>query len=210
MSGRATFRLGWLLVTALTVILGSAVPALAAEGAAHAGGHGEESGGGHAMLLVWQTVNFVLLLAVLAYFARKPIQNFFASRRTGIGASLDEAASLLAEAERRYAEWQRKLIDLDRDLERIRTEGHQRAQDDRELILAEAQAAAERIHKNAVATIEQELRRAQAELRNEAAVLATEIAERILREKLGDSDRDRLLDEFITRVEPSPGSASAR
>jgi len=46
-------------------------------------------------------------------------------------------------------------------------------------------------------------------VRKEVALLATEIAERMLREKVEDSDRDRLLDEFITRVEPSSGSPTA-
>jgi F-type H+-transporting ATPase subunit b len=186
-------------VVALLALLGASSAMGAGDGA-----HGED---GHAMELMWQAVNLAILIAVLFFVGRKPVQAFFAERRKQIGTDLDDAAALLAQAERRYADWQRKLIDLDADVVRIRTESRARAEEDREAILAEAQAAAERIHKNAVATVEQELRRAQAELRREAAVIATELAERILREKLEDSDRDRLLDEFITRVEPSsPGA----
>jgi F0F1-type ATP synthase membrane subunit b/b' len=48
----------------------------------------------------------------------------------------------------------------------------------------------------------QELLRAQQELRAEAAGLAVDLATEILKEQVGDSDRQRLLDEFITRVEP--------
>lgn len=203
--GRLVAALLGVSLVGLLVALLAASPAFAEGG----GGHGDASGGSHAMELVWQAVNLVILLAVLVFFARKPIQTFFAERRQQIGTDLDDAAKLLEKAEARYAEWQRKLIDLDSELEQIKTDSHRRAQDDRELILAEAQASAERIHKNAVATIEQELRRAQAELRQEAALLATEIAERILSEKIEQGDRDRLVDEFITRVEPN-GSPSAR
>lgn len=164
-----------------------------------------EEGGSHLMELVWQAVNFAILLAVLVYFARKPIQAFFASRRETIQSELNEAAGLLEEAERRYSQWQRKLIDLEQELQQIRSDGRRRAEEEREQILADAQSQAERIHRDAVASVEQELRRAQAELRNESAVLATEIAERILREQLADSDRDRLIDEFVTRIEPAAG-----
>ena len=39
-------------------------------------------------------------------------------------------------------------------------------------------------------------------MRAEAAELATRMAEQILEEKLANFDRERLVDEFITRVEP--------
>jgi F-type H+-transporting ATPase subunit b len=179
---------------------------VAAPGSAWAAG----DGGGGVMDLVWQAVNLLLLIAVLVYFARKPLRTFFEDRRKQIKGELDDAASLLAQAEARYADWQRKLIDLDSDLAEVQAEGRRRADEERESILADAQAIADRIHRDAVAAVEQELRRAQAVLRNEAAELATEIAEQILREKLQSSDSDRLMDEFITRVEPAnePGRAS--
>ena len=189
-----------ILLAALSLAV--AGPALAAGD----GGHGGTS----ASDLLWQAANLVILLGVLVFAARKPIQNFFADRRQQIGTELDDAAALLEQAESRYAEWQRKLIDLEAEVERIRTEGRARAEEDRAAIIADAQTQADRIHKNAVATVEQELRRAQADLRNEAAVLATEMAERILREKLEDGDRERLLDEFITRVEPNGSATGAR
>ena len=158
---------------------------------------------GGAMELVWQGVNLAILLAVLVYFARKPLQSFFAERRSQIRSDLDEAAGLLASAEARYAEWQRKLIDLERETETIRSEGLRHAQEDAEAVLAEAQAAAERIQRDAQSAVEQELRRAKAQLREEAAALATEMAANILEEQLGDNDRERLLDEFIVSVEPT-------
>ena len=72
---------------------------------------------------------------------------------------------------------------------------------------AEAQESAERIQRDAVASVEYELRRAQDALREEAATLATELAGQILSQQVGDSDRDRLMDEFISRVESAAGRA---
>jgi F-type H+-transporting ATPase subunit b len=161
-----------------------------------------EEGSG-VMEFVWQSVNLAILVGVLVYFARKPLLAFLADRRSQIKGNLEEAAGLLEAAEARYSEWQRKLIDLERETEAIRTEGIRHAEEDAALILADAQAAAERIHRGAEAAIEQELRRAQAELREEAANLATELAEQILKEQLAGSDRERLLDEFIVSVESS-------
>ncbi|MEE2674553.1 MAG: ATP synthase F0 subunit B [Myxococcota bacterium] len=158
-------------------------------------------GGGLGMLLA-QSLNLLLLLGVLVYFARKPLRTFFADRRNQIQGDLAEAAGLLEAAENRYAEWQAKLAAIEQESETIRNEGRRRAVEEGEAILADAQAAAERIHRDAAASAAQELRRAQAELRAEAAELATRMAEQILEEKLANPDRERLVDEFIARVEP--------
>ena len=83
-----------------------------------------------------------------------------------------------------------------------------RADAEAERILAEARAAAERIRSDAQAAVEQELRRAQAALRDEAADLALEIAGRKLAETVGEGDRERLIDKFITRIEPAASEAS--
>jgi F-type H+-transporting ATPase subunit b len=197
MKYRALATTAVLLAVAL-VLLVAALPAVAADD-----GHG---GGGREFF--FQTLNLAILLGVVVYFARKPLMSFFADRRAQIKGDVDQAAGLLHDAETRYAEWQRRLIDLDSESETIRSDGRRRAEEEAQGILAEAQAAAERIHRGAEAAVEQELRRAQARLRDEAASLATELAERILKEQLGGADKERLMDEFITRVEPQSNRSS--
>jgi F-type H+-transporting ATPase subunit b len=162
--------------------------------------HAAEGGGGLVDLLI-QAANLALLFGVLVYFARKPVVAFFQDRRARIKGDLDDAAELLQSAETRYEDWQRKLIELETATEAIRSEGLRRAEEEREAILADARAAAERIRRDATAAIAQQLRRAQAELRTEAAALTTEMAQRILEDQLADADRERLIDEFIGRVE---------
>lgn len=151
----------------------------------------------------WQAFNLVLILGLLVYFGRKPIADYFASRRQGIQTQLAEAAELLARAEHRNADLQRRLVDLNAELESIRESTNRRAEEEAMRILAEARATADRIRSDAQAAVDQELRRAQAKLRAEAADLALELAARKLQTSVADADRDRLVDEFITRVEPS-------
>jgi len=182
---------------ALAVAAGP-LPALAA-----GGGEGADSS-----QMLWQAVNLLLLLAVLFVLARKPIREFFAARRELIGTEIDEAADVLARAESNFAEWQRKLVELDAELADIRNTARERARHEREQILAEAQESAERIQRNASAAIERELRRARSDLREEAAVLAARLAEQMLERQTGDADRERLLDEFISSVEQSARSGA--
>lgn len=157
----------------------------------------------HGPGLFYPMLNLALLIAVLIYFARQPIKDFFAGRRDEIEGALKAAAELRAEAESRYAQWQRKLADLDADLDQIRSQSRDRAETEREQILADAEATAERIRNDARAAVEMEVRSAREALREEAADLAIELAARRLDAEVNDGDRERLLDEFIERVEQS-------
>jgi F-type H+-transporting ATPase subunit b len=183
------------------LLVAVALPALAAAGA----DPGEDAG--HGRFLFYEILNFALLIGVLVYFARKPALEFFAGRHAQIKGDIESAAQLLEEAERRNSELQRRVAELDSDLDDIRATARQRAEEERERILAEAHEAAERIQRDAVASVDQELRRAQTALREEAALLATELAAQILDQQVGDSDRERLMDEFISSVEGANGSA---
>jgi F-type H+-transporting ATPase subunit b len=173
---------------------------LVAAPAAAAGGEGIES-------LFYPTLNILLLLAVLLYFARKPMQTFFADRRSVIETEIADAAELQRRAEQRYAQWHRKLVDLDEELETIRRTARERAEAERARILEDAQVSADRIRSDASLAIEQELRRAKERLREEAADLAVELADGMLRQRVTSEDRERLIDEFIARVEGASGDA---
>jgi len=157
--------------------------------------------GGEDAGLLYPIINFVLLIAALIYFARKPVLQFFNDRRGEIQNDLKKSSDLLGEAEAKFASWQRKLADLDQELETIRETSRQRAENERASIIADATASAERIRADATAAIEQELRRSRAVLREEAADLALELAENLLRDQVNDGDRVRLVGEFIERIE---------
>lgn len=153
--------------------------------------------------LFYPMLNFLLLIGTLFVLARKPIQNFFAERRNAIHKELADAAALEKVARERYAQWQRRLVDLERELVEIRASAQERAEAERASLLADARAAAERIRTDAANAVEHELRRARVGLREEASQLAIELASGILREKVTSQDRDRLIDEFIVRITPS-------
>jgi F-type H+-transporting ATPase subunit b len=187
-----------------------AVALVLVAGVAGASGDSHENGAETLKLVIYQGLNLALLLGVLIYFGRKPISDFFSTRRSGIQSELSEAADLLSQAELRNSELQRRLVDLGSDIEGIREEAGRRAEEEAERILADARATAERIRRDATAAVAQELRRAQSELREEAADLALEIAARKLNEQVGGADRDRLVDEFILRVEANPGEGTGQ
>jgi F-type H+-transporting ATPase subunit b len=158
---------------------------------------------------VWPAVNLVILLAVLVYFARKPLQAYFEKRRSDIAGELQSSADELATAESTYAKWQRRMIDLEGELDEIRATSRQRAEAERERIIQDARATAERIRNDATAAVELELRRAREILREEATQLAIELAGERLSREVTEADRDRLIDEFIGLIASTPDSGTS-
>ena len=124
--------------------------------AALASGGGGEDGGSH--FPFWELFNFAILLGVLVYFGRGPLQELFADRRATIAADIESASALLEAAEARSSEWEQKFAALDREAAGLRDDARARAENERERILAEAHESAERIQRDAVASVEQELR----------------------------------------------------
>jgi F-type H+-transporting ATPase subunit b len=140
-------------------------------------------------------------MTVLYFAARKGVSAFFRDRRQQISDDLERAADLLSTAASRNSEVQRQLANLESEIEEIRDSTRRRSEEESLRILAEAHRTAERIKASATASVDQEVVRARRELRREAADLALELAGGIVREQVHESDRERLLDEFITRIE---------
>ena len=167
----------------------------------------ENEGGGSPLL--WHAINLLLVLGVIAYFARTPLRTFLSERRQKIEEGIESARAELAAAEQRLAECRARVASIDRTLEEIRSAVRTQAESESARLLAEARAAAERIRRDAAAAIEQELRRARQHLHGDAADLAVRLAGDLLRGNLTDADRTRLVDDFVERVERAPASGGA-
>lgn len=101
------------------------------------------------------------------------------------------------------------MVGLDAELAEIRQQARDRAEAERARILSDATASAERVRRDAKASVEQELRRARAELRAEAAELAVTLAGRLLSERMTASDGERLIEDFVTKIEQAPARGGA-
>lgn len=155
--------------------------------------------------LLWHTFNLGILVAIIVYFARKPLRDVMTTRRTQIEDELQHARADLERAETQLSEWQQRMNALDAELDGIRGAVRAQAESERDRILADAESGAGRIRANAAAAVEQEARRARDLLRTESAELALGRAGDLIRQRIGEGDRDRLFDEFLNRLGDAPG-----
>ncbi len=184
----------------------SAFSAEQAHEAAHGGGHDAAAEAEHMKEFTYEWVNVFILLAALVYFARKPVSEFLGARRDTIAKNIASSEQLLKDAERKLAEWNEKAARLEGDVASILESTRKSADAEKASILADAEATASRIRQSAAGVVDRELRTARVTLRKEAAELAVKLAGSLLRDQTTDADRNRLVDEFIAKLESPPSA----
>lgn len=185
----------------LALVLGAAslgLPALA---------HASEGGGGSLIEVNWtlgvQLISFLLLLAVLYKLMYRPLVGALEGRSAAIQQQLAEAQAAREEAQRQLGAMEERIRAAQADAQALRERAQREAAELRERLSAEARQEAARLVEAAQAQIGQEVRHARAELRAEVGVLATQIAERLVRKSLSDEDHQRLVREALARIEPA-------
>jgi len=149
-------------------------------------------------LIFWTALSFLILLFVLKKFAWKPILGAVTDREQGI---LDALAS----AEKAKLEMQNLTADNERILKEARAEREGLLKEAREIKMKliadakdEAQEQASKMIEQAQTAIQSEKKAAMAELKNHVAGLAVDIAEKVVREELSNSDKQlKLVEDML-------------
>lgn len=150
-----------------------------------------------------QYVNFIILFGGLAYLIRKPLQTFLETRRENMAGQLREAQAKQAEAERRLAEYGQKLDRLEDEIARVVSSFEAQGEADRQRLVQEGDKAVERLVREVDFTIRQESIKATKDIRDAGVQATLAMAEKLIVERITDSDRRRLADEYITQVLPT-------
>ena len=169
----------------------------------------EEAHGGHAeahgipwLILFFTAVNFSLFLLLFYRAVLPALRTWVITRHDRIIDELEKAKAARTAAENLKAEWEQRMARLDKELAEIRNQALADAQRERERILQAAQEAASAIAADAEKAAIQEVRRAEAELRQHVAGEAVAIARELIRKGLTDADQARFVDEFLREVRP--------
>jgi len=150
-------------------------------------------------------VNLTILFGGLAYLLREPARKFFAERREGIQKEIREAKQAQLEAEEKLEAIKSRIENLDDDLKAIRVESEKEAEFERQRILEQADLEAERIVGRARLEIAGLTRTARNDLKEYAARLSVEIAEKQIRKDV-DARVDReLMNRFLGNLEERSG-----
>lgn len=160
--------------------------------------------------LVFQIINFLLLLYLLNRFLFRPLLQRIDERQARIERGLKDAEQAARDRELARAEREAALDEARREAQTMIARATKIAEDSRNEILAEARSQAERATERARDEIVAEKERAMAEIRSQVADLAILAAERLLREEIDGARQRRLVDEFLAEAQPvgRPGRPS--
>ena len=147
--------------------------------------------------IFWASVAFLVVLFILKKYAWGPILKSLDERSEGIERALNEADKARQEISQMKAGNEQLL----RDARNERDAMFRDAKIVKDNIINEArekaQSEAERIMAAARDEIENQKKRAITELKNQVAVLSIEIAEKLVKEKLSDPEKQKALNQAL-------------
>ena len=204
------------LAATLVLSLLAAPAALAAEEPATAAGHGEAGHGdaGHEAPSLFASPNFQTittsvvtlvifagLLAVLGKYAWGPIQGGLIARETKIRQDIEAAERARAQADAARRQYEQQLETAEQRVRDLMAQAQADGQQLATRIKMQAQEESEEIKERAMREIEQSRRDAVDQIRSEAAMLATAVAEKILRREVNRDDQRRLVEESLNEFQ---------
>ncbi|MBF9252910.1 F0F1 ATP synthase subunit B [Pontibacter sp. 172403-2] len=152
-------------------------------------------------LIFWQLVTFLLVLFLLTKFAWKPIMRALNEREASIENALSAAEKAKLEMQGLKAENEKLLAQARLERDRILKEATEAGNHMIEAARNKANEEGDRMIANAREAINTEKRAAIAEVKNMAAALSVEIAERILRKELSNPQAQQALaQDYIKEV----------
>ena len=143
--------------------------------------------------LVAQIVNFIILLWVLAKFAYKPLLKAMEDRRVRIVKEMDAADNARKDAEALKQEYAKQVQNAKKEANDIVAQANAMAQQIRDEALVKAQQEREALLASGRETVEMEKKKALLEVREQIIALSTEIAGRVLEQKLNSAEDQALV-----------------
>ena len=158
--------------------------------------------------LIFQVINFLLLLYLLNRFLFPSVIRMLDERKGRISKGLEDAEAAARDRELARAEREAALDEARKEAQAMIARATKIADDSKAEILAEAKAQAEKATSKARGEITAEKDRALAELRTHVAELALEAAGRLVRSEMDGPTQRRLVEDFLSEVTPADAKGS--
>ena len=182
------------ILTTLAV-LGGATAAWATEHTAP--GAGEQIPPTDWGLQIWTLLSFLILLALLAKFAFKPIGAALDRRGQMIKASLDEAEKSRADAKKLMEEYQKQIAEARAEAGKIIEEARQLGEKVRKDVVDKASVEASAAVTRAQEEIERQKEKGIQEMKDTVASLSVQIASRVIEKEVNAATHQQLVENLI-------------
>ena len=155
-------------------------------------------------LFIWTILTFLVLLYLLAKFAWRPLLQALESRQEMIRKSLDDAEHAKRELEQVQEESNRIVAKARADADAIIASSRTDAAKLQAELKQKARDEADGIIRNAQKEIQRQTDQSLARIREEAVDLSLMIASKLIQKNLSKKDNDKLIDDALRQVQPPP------
>lgn len=158
---------------------------------------GDAEGGILTNTLFSRWFNLALFIGVMFFLLRKPVANFFNTRRDGIRRDLIRAQEELAAANVKLAQVETKLAQLNSEVENVRREAEDESRAERERLAIATENEIKKMREQSQRDIENAAKQARHALRLYAAEQSVQLAEQVVRRNIQPEDDRRLVGEYV-------------
>lgn len=151
--------------------------------------------------LIAQIINFLILVALLAKFAYKPLMQTLADRQNRIASDLETAEKQRQDAEQIKRELQEQMAQARTQAQAIMEKAVKQAELTQQQMLEEARAEIDREKKQAREEITREREKALADIRNEVVALSMAAATKIVAKNMDTETNAKLVSDFIDKLD---------
>jgi F-type H+-transporting ATPase subunit b len=150
--------------------------------------------------IMYQAINFGILVGLLFYLLKTPVKTFFSEKKESFIKAAERAEQIQKVAEQEHMEIKVKLTKLQSTTDESIAKARAEASDLKKQLIFDAQANAKRVESETKAAIELELAKAKQHLREQMIQEAVALSRTSISSKVSTEDHQRLEGNFIKNI----------
>ena len=159
------------------------------------------------MDFIWKVVNVVELVAIIYKFAKKPVGKALSSSADSAQKVISDAREAELKLTAELDEMRGKIAGLEKEAEQMVETAKKDAVIEKERIIEEGKQEIERMKRQASFALEQERRKAEADLRHWVAEESVALAEKELKQDVNQSQQNKLVKKYMDELSQTEGAA---
>ena len=149
--------------------------------------------------IVLVIINFIILVILMGAFLYGPLLKFLDDRSISIQNDIDSAENSKIESEKILEEVKGHLRQAKLDGRKIIDDANEKSREDHKKILQEANLAKEEVLKESQIQTEAMVKQAKEELKREVIVIASDIAEKLIKSNIGNIDQEKIVEDYLDK-----------
>ncbi len=167
----------------------------------------ENDGGGSTLMdFIWKVLNVVVLGAIIYKFAKKPLGNALSNSAESAKKLIIDAREAEENLTAELNDMRSKIAGLEKEAEQMVKNAKKDAQIEKERIIEEGRNEIERMKRQASFALEQESRKAEADLRYWVAEESVKLAEKDLKQEMNQNQQNKLAEKYMDELSRTKGA----